>query len=153
MCIDHLMQWLRNGFCFSCSMTRGSVCFSGQPHVFQTCVGLNWGGLFWEGVFLASLCLTPPGWALEHTGVWSSSMVMCQMDTAKENWQKGARSSRVELERGGSSIPTQPLQGNCNEIALFHWIRPLFAFWEEEQWLPRILFPSSQIPASHTAAM
>lgn len=64
------------------------------------------------------LYLTPPGWALEHTGVWSS-MVMCQMGTAKDSWQKGVMSSRVELERRGSSNPIEPLWGIVINLLYF----------------------------------
>lgn len=106
--------------------SRGSVCFSGQPYVFQTCLCLNWDGLFWEGVFSAFL---------PRDGLWSAQGLMLQGNAPSQPCQgklaERCPSSSAELERGGSSrlfIPTQPPQGNSNEFALIYKTKTTFCF-------------------------
>lgn len=152
MCIGRLQQQLRNGFLFSCWITVGQSASQDKPYVFQTCLCLNWDGLFWEGVFSA---------LLPRDGLWSAQGLMLRGTVPKQPCQgklaKRCRPSSTGLGKGGNSrlfIPTQPPQGNSNEFALIYKTKNHFLlFKREEQRLPRIRFPSSQIQTSLTAAM
>lgn len=99
--------------------------------------------------------ITPPGRALERTGSDAPGY------RAKAALPREAGKKVPAIQRGAGEgrqqrlfIPAQPPQGNSNEFALIYKTKTHFLlFKSEEQRLPRILFPSSQIQTSLTAAM
>lgn len=69
--VGRLKPELRNGL-FFLLCHRGSGCFSEWAYIFQARLWLYWDGLFWERVFSALICLTPPRCpGRERVGIWS----------------------------------------------------------------------------------